>query len=191
MPRRYLLFEPGHFYHLYNREANKEPMFFYDSDYLHFLKLWRKYALSSPITLVAYCLMPTHFHLLVRIDAPLDLSKIISVMLTAYAKWLNTKYNRSGLLFKDRFKAIHVDQQEHLLHLCRYIHLNPFAAGLVNNVEKWPFSNYLEFIGKRKGGLFDINFRNELFGTTEQYRQFVEDFALQYPRGFKKVMIDE
>ena len=166
MPRREMKFEVGHFYHIYNRGKDKKSIFFYERDYLHFLELWQKYLSSYSLSVIAYCLMPNHFHILLRIYAESDVSRFMSIVLNSYAKWLNTKYNRSGPLFSERFKAVHVDDPNFLLHLCRYIHLNPFTAKLVRRIELWRYSNYLEFIDKRNGRLFDKTFRDESVSYT-------------------------
>jgi hypothetical protein len=71
----------------------------------------------------------------------------------SYAKAINQRYDRVGSLFHGPFQAIHVDQEEYLVHLSRYIHLNPVAAGLVKRPEQWEFSSYLEYLGQRQGTL--------------------------------------
>lgn len=71
----------------------------------------------------------------------------------SYARAINRRYERVGPLFQDRFQAIHVDRDEYLLHLSRYIHLNPLEANLVRRPEEWEFSSYREYLGTRRGTL--------------------------------------
>jgi len=79
-------------------------------------------------------------------------------------------------LFEERFKSKHVDEEEYLVHLCRYIHRNPLDAGLVKSIQDWPFSNYQDWIEKRSDGLIDRDFVNAHFSTPEDYTRFVLDY---------------
>ena len=189
MPRRYP-FQPGYFYHIYNRTKPPQKLYLEDDNYIYFLKIIKRLLLQFEFSIIAYCLMPTHFHFLIQIKGETDFSAFMSRLLSAYSKAFNKKYIRSGPLFTERFKHVAVSQPEHLLHLCRYIHLNPLKAGLVKDINEWPFSNYLEFIGKRNGELFDSTFRDELFGTGEEYEGFVNDFENGAPKGFGAIVID-
>jgi hypothetical protein len=94
-----------------------------------------------------------------------------------YTKAFNTKNNRSGTLFEGPYKAIQVDRNEFLLHLCRYIHRNPLEAGLVVKPEQWRYSNYAEFIGKRNESLVDREFIKMNFGSPEVYEDFVMNYV--------------
>ncbi len=88
-------------------------------------------------------------------------------------------YGRNGTMFEGRFKDVHVDKSEYALHLCRYIHRNPIDGKkpLVKNIEGWPYSNYLEWIGKRAGKFVDREFVEAYFETTELYQKFVLDYT--------------
>ena len=94
----------------------------------------------------------------------------------SYTKAFNRRYGRSGTLFEGPYRAIHVDRDSYLLHLCRYIHANPVKHGLVSDLAQWPYSNYLDWIGARNGGLIDRAFVQECFPVTGSYRQFVLDY---------------
>jgi len=80
-------------------------------------------------------------------------------------------------LFEGPFKAVYVDCNEYLLHLCRYIHRNPIEASMVVKPEQWHYSNYAEFVGKRKGSLVDKDFVKINFGTAEAYEDFVMNYV--------------
>jgi len=86
-------------------------------------------------------------------------------------------YGRTGTLFEERFKALEVDSIEYCIHLCRYIHRNPLEAGLVNDLEQWEYSNYLEWIGKRNGSLVDREFVKSHFINGDAYKEFVLNYT--------------
>jgi putative transposase len=120
--------------------------------------------------------MPNHYHFLLRQEADLPLSKFINVLFNAYVQALNRQQCRRGTLFEGRFKHVWVDREEYLVHLCRYIHLNPLKAGLVSRLEDWPYSSYLDWIDQRSGSLKDNQFIQERFPTPESYQCFVADY---------------
>ena len=186
MPRRKIKFQKGYNYHIFNRGINKQKIFFEKENYLHFIRLLKKYSKEFDISILAYCLMPNHFHLLTGITGEKDLSVCLSSLLNSYVKAINKSYNRKGALFSNRFKALHVDKDNYLIHLCRYIHLNPLKAKLVTDLKDWQFSNYLEFIGKRKGSLFYPIILKNFKLTHKDYEEFVNDYIQSYPEGFEK-----
>jgi putative transposase len=94
----------------------------------------------------------------------------------SYTKAYNKRYGRTGTLFEGPYKVIRIARPAHLLHLCRYIHANPVKDGLVAEVEQWPHSNYLEWVGLRLGTLFDRAFVREHFPSPESYAAFVQDY---------------
>ncbi|MCR4439385.1 MAG: transposase [bacterium] len=147
MPVRHGVFAPGNYYHLYNRGVSRQNIFFSDENFLFCTRLIEKYARAHLIAVIAYCLMPNHYHLLVRQDGQAAVSRFISVVFNTYVQAVNRQLGRSGTLFQGRFLHVQVEREEYLVHLCRYIHLNPVVAGLVRNPEDWAFSNYLECVG--------------------------------------------
>ncbi len=158
MPRRQTQFVPGQYYHIYNRGANRDKIFFCEENYGYCLKLMKKYLLGNGIAVIAYCLMPNHFHFLLRLDSDVDLSNVLACLFRAYVLAVNKQQKRSGTLFEGRFKDVHVSKDEYLQHLCRYIHANPVKAGLVADPNDWLYSNYLEWVGERSGKLVDMAF---------------------------------
>ena len=147
MSKREVVFLSGQYYHVYNRGANKEPIFRDEQNYLFLLKRIKKYAAQYQIAIIAYCLMPNHYHFLLRQDGEATVSDFMQAVFNSYTKAFNKMYARTGTLFEERFRAIAVQKYEYLLHLCRYIHRNPLNAGLVKHPAEWPFSNYLEWVG--------------------------------------------
>jgi putative transposase len=173
MPYRGDVFVQGHYYHIYNRGAGKGLIFFNSGNYEYLLYLVKRYCRRYGVTVIAYCLMPNHYHFLLRQETDQVLSKFINVLFNAYVQAVNRQQGRKGTLFEGRFRHVWVDREEYLIHLCRYIHLNPVKANLVPQIEDWPYSNYLEWIDQRTGALKDARFICDRFPTPEAYRQFV------------------
>ncbi len=177
MPQRKVELCVGEFYHVYNRGANRQQAFFEPENYTFFLRKLRQYVTHrSPAPaaeVVAYCLMPNHYHLLVRILAR-EFSEAMRSFGQAYVQAINRRYNRSGPLFEGRFQALLVDRREYLLHLSRYIHLNPVAARIVKHPADWEFSSYREYIGARDGSLPRPDAVWEHYSRPPDYARFVE-----------------
>jgi putative transposase len=188
MPRRMVPLVAGECFHLYNRGANRQAIFFERANYLFFLRRVRHYLLAQgqtsevaetsdvSVSVIAYCLMPNHFHLLL---CPHDdeLSRRMQRFSISYTKAINKRYHRTGSLFEGQFQALHIDRDEHLLHLSRYIHLNPVMAGLVGRPEDWEYSSYRDYIGLRDGTLPAPHVVLEQFPSREAYREFVESYV--------------
>jgi putative transposase len=98
------------------------------------------------IKFLAYCIMPDHYHLLVKVLTNNCLSKYVNDIENSYTRFFNTKLKRKGPLWESNFKVVRVTTNEQLLHLTRYIHLNPTTANLVNKPEDWSFSSYKNYI---------------------------------------------
>ena len=173
MSRRQVEFAIGEYYHIYNRGSNRQHIFREHENYSFLLRLLKMYALKLDVAVIAYCLMPNHYHLLVRQEGATAARLLPQYVFNSYAKAFNRRYGRSGTLFEGPFKAIHIDRQEHLIHLCRYMHGNPVKDGMVATPEQWPYSNYLEWIGERAGTLFEPEFVKQNFVTGAEYRRFV------------------
>ncbi len=174
MPTRRVPLISGEYYHLYNRGNNYEETFLTRENFSYFLKLWRKYLFDNDVEVICYCLMPNHYHFLVYLMTD-NLSKLMQPFLLAYTNSFNRRHKRVGALFQGRFKTKHVNNTEYLLHLSRYIHLNPFKAGLVSSPEEWEFSSYQEYIGLRQGTLPKTNIIIDDFEKPSEYKDFVED----------------
>lgn len=127
-PPRY--FQPNMPYHVYNRGNRKSEIFFDSKDYLRFLNRLNEYRIQYHVDILCYCLMPNHFHFLLRSKEPLAITGFMLRLCTSYAKYFNTKYHFVGRLFQERFRAKIVDTDEYLTHLSRYIHLNPVSDNL-------------------------------------------------------------
>ena len=175
MPYRGGLFTQGQYYHIYNRGAGKAKIFFNDGNYQYLLRLVKEYHQQHGATIIAYCLMPNHYHFLLRQESDEPLSKFMQVLFNSYVQALNIQQGRTGTLFEGRFKQKCVDKWEYLLILCRYIHRNPVEANMVKKPEDWVYSNYREWVGLRNGMLVESHFVKDHFSSPEEYVNFVND----------------
>ena len=202
--------QPEQYYHIYNRGINGQVLFREERNYRYFLRLYVKYI--EPIAdTFAYCLLPNHFHLLVRIKAAeeqtFEVSKTSKVsdaktskvlipsqqfsnLFNAYTKAINKRYGRVGSLFQGRFQAVCVDRDEYLVHLSRYIHLNPVVAELVGRPEDWEFSSYREFTGLRTGTLPKTEAVLAQFPSADAYREFVESHVDDDEKVFGRLVLE-
>jgi len=176
MPYREVYFTPNQFYHIYNRGAGRQPIFHERENYLFLLSRVKRYVRALDVSVIAYCLLPNHYHFLLRQDGDQPAGLLPQRVFNSYTKAFNKRYGRTGVLFEGPYKATLVDQEDYLLHLCRYIHANPVKHGLVPDLEQWPYSNYLEWINVRRGTLVDRRFVRELFPKSLDYRRFVLDY---------------
>ena len=164
----------GHYYHFYNRGVNRQPIFFAEENWGYFIGLLRKYCLVELLEIVAYCLMPNHYHLLAKAKTDLVGKKVMQPLTVAYAKAINKQQDRSGHLFQGPFQARLVESDGYLKWLSRYIHLNPVTAGLVEKPADWIFSSYRDYIGLRKGTLPQREIVLSQFHSVAAYIEFVE-----------------
>ena len=164
---------PGHFYHIYNRGINHENIFLVGENWGFFLQRIRYYFKPSFADVISYCLMPNHFHLLVLIKVERFGNKVMQPFSVSYTKAVNNQIGRNGPLFQGPYKAQLVNKDSYLLHLTRYIHLNPVSAGLVSNPEKWVYSSYRDYVGIREGTLPVMNIILDQFPNSKAYADFV------------------
>jgi putative transposase len=182
MPRRIVPFLPNQYYHFYNRGNNRQQVFFQRDNYLYFLRGIKRY-LCDQMDILAYCLMPTHYHILGRVKSkpsgiPVsETSKAVSQAMQkfgiSYTKAINKRFNRVGALFQGQFQGKPVQRYDYLLNLCVYIHANPVKDGLVETPEDWEFSNYLEWMNLREGTLVNYEFISNHFEKPEVYQMLV------------------
>lgn len=197
MPSRIFPFANGYFYHVYNRGSEKRRIFESGRDYQRFLKTLQYYQFLGPkpkfshfsqfqtfkpdpmkkiVDIICYCLMPNHFHLLLKQLADGGITEFVSKLSNSYTKYYNTKYNRVGPLFQGEFKSVLMESDEQLIHVSRYIHLNPLVSLLVKDLNDYKWSSYLEYIGLVDG----FCSKEEILGffkNQEQYEKFVLDQA--------------
>jgi len=175
MPQRRTTFLAGEFYHLYNRGVDRAAVFFTKDNYLYFMRLLEGKSGKDSIGIVAFCLMPNHFHLLIRPGLDHTVSRFINRLLGSYVQGLNAARKRVGPLFQGRTKSVHISKDGYLAHVARYIHLNPVAAGLVPRPQDWPYSNYEAIVSGRSGPIVDGPLVGGIFPDAAAYRGFVEE----------------
>ena len=171
-----LIWQKGMYYHIYNRGARQVTIFREETNYLFTISKIKAYSRAKRIAVIAYCLMPNHYHFLVRQDGEEAAGSLPQYLFNSYSKAYNKMYGHSGTLFEGRFRAKAIQNTSHLLHLCRYIHGNPVKHGMVAQPTDWPYSNYLEWIEERPGTLVDRSFIREQFSGPEQYKKFLAEY---------------
>jgi putative transposase len=142
------------------------------------------------VEIVAFCLMPNHFHLLLKQLKKKGISTFMAQISNSYTRYFNLKYDRVGPLFQGVFKAVRVKNDEQLLHLSRYIHLNPVTDYLVENPEEYLYSSYLEYLKKPK--LVSPEIVLGQFASKADYEKFVlnqKDYARKL-KEIKRLAID-
>lgn len=133
------------------------------------------------VEIMAYCLMPTHVHLILKQLKDNGISEFMGDLQNSYSRYFNTKYNRTGPLWVGRFKNVLVDSDAYLIHLTCYLHLNPVSAGLVKQPEQWPYSSYHEYCTHTAPDQKICEYGSAFEITQSDYRHFVED-RISYQR---------
>ena len=128
-------------YHVLNRGNARAEVFHKSGDYEAFLDTVAEAALRVPIGVLAYCLMPNHFHLVARPTGDGDLSRWMQWLMTTHVRRYLSHYHHSGHVWQGRFKSFPIQDDGHLLTVLRYVERNPLRAGLVPKAEDWPWSS--------------------------------------------------
>jgi len=189
-------FGENEYYHVFNRGVEKRLIFLDEQDYNMFLyyifiylaepkTVIAKYptlplrlrgkSLYHNVELLAYCLMPNHFHFLLRQKSKDGVSKFLKQFTNAYTHYFNTKYKRVGGLMQGRYKAARITSDEMLLHVSRYIHLYPLVASLVSDLANYKWSSYESYITGRKSPIVNTDIILARFPSKEAYKAFVLD----------------
>ncbi|MDO8638429.1 MAG: transposase [Candidatus Daviesbacteria bacterium] len=208
MPGRIVPLVNGEFYHVYNRGAEKREIFTQPRDYRRFKQTIYYYQFKGPkprfskftnskintfnpspenkiIEIICYCLMPNHFHFLIRQLKENGISIFLSHISNSYTKYFNVKYKRVGSLLQGTFKAVLVETDEQLLHLSRYIHINPVVLHVCTNLKEYPWSSYNEYI-KANPILCSTETILSSFPSKEEYKKFLED-QIDYGEGLERI----
>jgi REP element-mobilizing transposase RayT len=117
------------YYHIYNRGVNYQNIFFNQENWLFFLRLLRRYCTPDKAAIIASCLMPNHYHMLVYLKTEVFGEEVMQPFMVSYTKAVNKQQGRVGPIFQGPYQAKWVNNERYLLHLTRYIHLNPVTAG--------------------------------------------------------------
>jgi putative transposase len=206
MPQRHRIktYVKDGYYHVYNRGVEKRKIFLDKQDYNVFLSLLKYYLspsnqsiehpltgydklkpirirpltnISSEVDLLAYCLMPNHFHLLLKQKTKDGMTKLMRRVSTVYAMYFNKRYNRVGTLFQGRYKAALITKDTYLLHISRYIHLNPAELSVTGtDPVNYPYSSYKYYLREKHADWLKPDFILEFFINKDRL-----PFLLSYP----------
>ncbi len=197
----------GEIYHVYSKSIAGYKIFSNEKDYERIRKVIQYYQYdglktkfsdrsfdssnllnkNKIVQIIAYCFMPTHIHLTLKQLSDGGITIFMRKALNSYTHYFNKKYNRKGPLWEGRFKSLLIVSDEQLLHLTRYIHLNPVTAYLVNKSEDWAPSSYKEYLNELDDSNKICCFREALdIGSPRDYKKFVEN-NIEYQRELSKI----
>ncbi len=195
---------PGHYYHTFNRGINHQSIFLGDKDYHRALATLSYYRYAHPplsfsrfllqstkkqqllhselvrteklIEIIAYCLMPNHFHLVLRQIKDNGISTYLANFQNSYTKAFTARHKRDSAILNRSFRSVPIHTEEQLLHLTRYVHLNPYSANFIpkEQIASYPWSSMREYIS---GNYVLCNPTPILHSTPHQYLNFVMDHA--------------
>lgn len=156
------------------------------------MKMLKMNNFSNTIQLLAYCLMPNHFHLLIKQSLPTSIDSLMNSLCTRYSMYFNRRHKRVGHLFQGTYKAVLVRSEAQLLHLSRYIHKNPFLKGVP--LQSYTYSSYGDYLGKKNTQWIKPLDIMNYFTNSEHnsYENFVEDNNDSNSMDFvKELILDE
>lgn len=201
MPGRNIrkIFAENSYYHVYNRGINKENVFRDEQDYAVFLNLFKRYLSEEPtkdnkgraypwlhndIELLAFCLMPNHFHALIFQHERTAMTQLFKSIITTYGMYFNKKYKRAGPLFQSNFRAHMITDDAYFQHISRYIHLNP------DDYRHWPYSSLPYYLQTQSAPWVNTTTVMNLFDNrNDKYSDFLSDYE-DYRRSLKLIHND-
>jgi len=205
VPGREIVLANNEVYHIFNRSIASQPIFLNKRDYQRALETFFYYQnsllptryskfitqaaeikqkiltelkdeKSFLVEIIAFCFMPTHFHFLLKQVKDNGISKFVGNFSNSYTRYFNTKNKRNGPLLQGKFKAVHITTNEQLVHVSRYIHLNPYTSLIIKKVEdlmNYPFSSFPEYLGKSRQSFCQKELVLSHFKKTNTYKDFV------------------
>jgi len=132
------------------------------------------------VEIISFCFMPNHFHFLLKQKVNHGISKFMSDFTNSYTRYFNTRAKRDGPIFKGGFKAVRIETDEQLMHVSRYIHLNPYSSFIVKTIKAlmdYPYSSFQEYLGQAEKEFCQKEVVLTLFSGIEDYKKFVFDRA--------------
>lgn len=195
MPYRKITLAVGETYHIFNHSLHDIPIFKGEREINNFLKAMEFYLASAPpvkfsiyrqskeshlidlsdslVKIVAYCLMPTHFHFVLFQNKDKGIKTYLQKLTNSYSHYFNFKNKRKGSLFESPFKAVRVETEEQLLHLSRYVHLNPVTAYLVEHPKDYLYSSFPTYLGEKHPLPIETSTVLSSFSSPRDYEKFV------------------
>lgn len=224
------LYVAGGNYHAYNRGVEKRLIFLDDQDYRVFLSFLKAYlspqldpkkvlehpldkmtgsrpvrirplrSFAEEVSLLAYCLMPNHFHLVLYQKESYGMANFLQAICTSYSMYFNKRYKRIGTLFQGPYKAAYIDRDSYLLHVTRYIHLNPkeVTGSRPVSVREYPYSSYPYYLRLKQASWLHPEHILDYFRSAQRrdyrdflsYESFVEDYGEDSKFVIGKMAID-
>ncbi|MDD3094666.1 MAG: transposase [Candidatus Neomarinimicrobiota bacterium] len=173
-------FTTGRVFHVFNHAIDDLKLFYDDEDYNYFLQIFTDRINKIPAGIISYCLMPNHYHFLIRQDSDIKIYRLFNYTFISYARYFNKQHDRKGPIFRSPLQHTVVETKTYMIKLSKYIHMNPVYANLAEKPEDWPYSNYREWINARKSKLFLPDIRQNCFPNSQKYREYVEAFTYHY-----------
>ena len=162
------------YHHVFNRGVNKQLIFFEEKNYQFFTQKLKSYKEKYKISIICYVLMPNHFHLFLKqLTQEFTIGKFVGDLTNSYTKAINKNYDRSGVLFQGRSKNKLINKENYFIWLSKYIHLNPYKAGIEEKLGEWKYSSLPEYLNIRKNIIVDRNYILIYFMNTKNYRDFL------------------
>ena len=218
MPYRKTPLIADQIYHVFNRSVARQPIFLTDTDYRRALAVTEYYSYLKPalrfshynrlqppqkneffknlkknskpcIELLAFCFMPNHLHFLIKEIKENGIATFMSNFQNSYAKYFNLKTDRSGSLFQAMFKAVRIETDEQLIHVARYIHLNPITGFILKDIEElsnYPWSSFPIYLGKQTLDILNKDTVLSFFSSVKRFIDFTRD-QINYQRDLDKI----
>jgi len=217
MPVRSVPFVSGEIYHVFNRGINKQTIFKTNKDFFRALETLKYYPYKDPplrysqflnlpkdiksdvmkkllskdklIEVISYCLMPNHFHFLLRQIKANGVQDLVRKFEISYTRFFNTKYSGIGPILQGQFKAVRIEDENQLLHVSRYIHLNPYSSYLISkleDIEDYRWSSLPEYLTKKAGHFCSRDLLLSHFKNEMKYKEFIFNQA-DYQRKLKLI----
>lgn len=194
------------YYHIYNRGVEKRKIFMNEKDYVVFLGILKFYlsplyqlqhplkdanlpfnfrvkkTFSDEVELLAFCLMPNHFHLLIHQKNKNSIVEFMRAISTTYVMYFNKKYDRVGSLFQGQYKAALVLMDTYLLHLSKYIHNNPHGISAGSDPVNYPYSSYMYYLKQKKAYWIKPDFILSMISEDQEKQSILyRDFIINKP----------
>lgn len=175
-------------YHILNRRHDRRKLFASPEDFKEFKSIIARYKAKIEFKLYNYCLMPNHFHMLLRIQKGEDLAGLMKGICQSYSFHYRRHYKLSGYLFQNRYKSIPIDKDEYLLECARYIERNPVRAGIVNNAGAYHWSSYDFYAKGRSDDIITVNPLYLNLSDAEQERRGMYAEYVSKPRPYEELL---
>jgi REP element-mobilizing transposase RayT len=172
----------GHIYHIFNRGAHRAKMFRSPFQFDLCLRTFERYRAKTKVDILAFCLMPNHYHLLLRQQGEGSIGDFLRLSFNSYVQSYNAIERHSGTILQGSPKKREVETEEYLQNLVCYFHFNPVAAKLAMKPEDWNYSDYRQWVGLEPFRFQGSELRSELFDDAGGFRQFVESYRTTAPK---------